>query len=125
MELSIDTSIPLPVYEQIVNQIEQAVLNRALPAGSALPRIRQLAGDLEINPNTVAKAYQILEQRRIVVTAGRKGTFVHPAGLDHVRDHAEQLGLSKMTELVSELQRLGLSRRAIRSIFRTATDGRA
>ena len=122
MELMIDTASPLPVYEQIVNQIERAVTTRQLAPGSPLPRIRQLARDLEINPNTVAKAYQILEQRHIVVTAGRRGTFVHQAGRNNVHEHAEQLGEVRMVELLSELQRGGLPVKAIRNIFRAAIE---
>ena len=122
MELSIDTASPLPVYEQIVNQVERAVTSRQLAPGSPLPRIRQLASDLEINPNTVAKAYQILEQRHIVVTAGRRGTFVHQAGKDHVREHAQQLGEIKMSGLLDELQRGGISLKTIRTIFRAAIE---
>ena len=122
MNIAIDTTSPLPVYEQIVSQIERAVTSRQLAPGSPLPRIRQLAGDLEINPNTVARAYQVLEQRRIVVTAGRRGTFVHQAGESHVLEHARQLGEIKMAVLLAEMQRGGLPSKTIRAIFRTVIE---
>ncbi len=122
MELTIDTSCPRPVYEQIVMLVQEAVTTGQLAQGSPLPRIRQLASDLEINANTVAKAYQILEQRHIVVTAGRRGTFIHEAGQNHVREHAHQLGEIKMIGLLEELQRAGLPLKTIRTIFHTSVE---
>ena len=73
MKITIDVNDARPVYEQIVVQIEHGVRSGALPPGTRLPPIRQLAEDLEINQNTVAKAFQILEASRIVRTLGRRG----------------------------------------------------
>lgn len=76
MEIEIDTAGATPVYEQLVQQITFGVLTGSLSSGDSLPAIRQLAKDLELNPNTVAKAYKLLEGSRIIQTAGRKGTFI-------------------------------------------------
>ena len=59
MILEVDTSTSEPVYEQIVRQIEDHVRLGTLSSGAALPSIRQLADDLELNPNTIAKAYKL------------------------------------------------------------------
>jgi GntR family transcriptional regulator len=76
MNISINTSAPEPVYEQIVRQIQDAVASGALQGGTPLPAVRQLASDLVLNRNTVARAYRTLEERGVIKTAGRKGTFV-------------------------------------------------
>ncbi|MHC4637687.1 MAG: GntR family transcriptional regulator [Planctomycetota bacterium] len=65
-----------PIYLQIVKQISQAIAKGSLSGGDKLPAIRALAGELVINPNTVARAYTILEQRGLVSTKTGSGTFV-------------------------------------------------
>jgi len=74
--LEISTHSPVPIYEQIVDGVQRLVRRGDLTPGSVLPSVRQLAGDLEINPNTVARAYRALERDGILETAGRRGTRV-------------------------------------------------
>jgi GntR family transcriptional regulator len=76
MNLEVDTHSPVPHYEQIRSQVAGAVLTGALTPGARLPTIRQLAGDLHLAVNTVARAYRELEIEGLVVTLGKKGTFV-------------------------------------------------
>lgn len=78
MEISIDIDAPEPLFAQLIGQIKQAVRSGRLRAGQALPSIRQLATDLELNSKTVAKAYQLLERDSVIQTRGYRGTFVHP-----------------------------------------------
>lgn len=77
--LSVDTRSPTPVYVQIVDQVRDRVRSGGLPAGSPLPAVRQLASDLGVNPNTVAKAYSLLEREGVLQTVSRRGTFVAEA----------------------------------------------
>lgn len=72
----VDTTSETPVYTQIMDQLRALVREGSLEAGAALPSVRQLAGDLEVNPNTVARAYRLLEREGILRTASRRGTFV-------------------------------------------------
>ena len=65
-----------PVYVQIMDQVRARVTDGSLPPGTPVPSVRQLAADLEINPNTVAKAYTLLESEGIVSTRARRGTFI-------------------------------------------------
>lgn len=74
--LEIDTHSPVPIFEQIVDGVQTLVRRGDLVPGSPLASVRQLAGDLEVNPNTVARAYRTLEKDGILETAGRKGTRV-------------------------------------------------
>jgi GntR family transcriptional regulator len=72
----LDSSSGVPFYRQIIDQVLLAVADGRLKAGAQLPTVRQLAVDLSINLNTVAKAYREMEIRGIVETQQGTGTFV-------------------------------------------------
>ncbi len=65
-----------PIYRQLTRQIKHAITTGVLKPGNKLPTVRQLAVDLVINPNTVARAYRELEQRGLLESSPRRGTFV-------------------------------------------------
>ncbi|MFL6132592.1 MAG: GntR family transcriptional regulator [Nocardioidaceae bacterium] len=77
----IDTASPVPPYEQLRSQIAAQVANGELPAGTRLAPVRQLAADLGLAANTVARSYRELEADGVVSTHGRRGTFVRSAVL--------------------------------------------
>jgi|SRR5580658_1662358 GntR family transcriptional regulator len=99
MDLEIDVSSPEPVYEQIVRQIEHGVQAGLLSASEALPSIRQLALDLDLNHNTVARAYKLLENNRVIRTAGRKGTFVRDDATTHIDGRNGREAVFRLDEL--------------------------
>src|SRR6476646_9437019 len=72
----LDAASGVPFYRQIIEQVLLAVADGRLKPGSQLPTVRQLAVDLSINLNTVAKAYREMEIRGIVETQQGTGTFV-------------------------------------------------
>ena len=72
----IDGRSAKPIYEQIVDQVKEQLLKGILKSGDQLPSVRQLAGMLTINPNTVSKAYQELERQKVIETIRGRGTFV-------------------------------------------------
>lgn len=76
MMVTVDTTSPTPAYEQIRAQLAALANSGALPAGTRLPPIRQLAQDLELAPGTVAKAYALLEQSGIASAHRRRGTII-------------------------------------------------
>jgi len=78
MIIRVDAALPLPVYEQIREQVTRMVVSGTLREGTRLPTIRQLATDLKLAKGTVAKAYALLEDSAIVESKGRKGTFIAP-----------------------------------------------
>ena len=78
MEIIIDIDDSVPVFAQLIEQIKKAVLGDKMCPGDALPSIRQLANDLDLNNKTVAKAYRLLERDSVIQTKGYRGTFVHP-----------------------------------------------
>ncbi|HEV7815416.1 MAG TPA: GntR family transcriptional regulator [Janthinobacterium sp.] len=117
MDLDIDVSSPEAVYEQIVRQIQLGVQLGKLAPGMPLPSIRQFAGDLDLNPNTVAKAYKILENNRVIRTAGRKGTFISPDAASHVDSRNRQDAIYLTGQLVRGLLEKGLTAEQIKAAF--------
>ena len=79
---AIDSSDPLPIYAQLDRAIRLAVATGKLRRGDRLPTVRQLAVDLRINANTVAKVYAELERSGVVETQRGVGTFVQDVGSD-------------------------------------------
>lgn len=76
MLIRLDPSSATPVYEQIVDAVVGGIVDGSLVAGSKLPTVRQLAGEMGVATNTVAKAYRRLEAEGHVATLGRGGTVV-------------------------------------------------
>lgn len=74
--LTVDSSLEIPPYQQVVEQIRAGIERGELQADSPLPTVRQLAGDLGIAPNTVARAYSELQNEGWLVSDGRRGTRV-------------------------------------------------
>jgi GntR family transcriptional regulator len=76
ISFSLDPANGVPIYRQIIQQIEYAILSERIRPGDRLPTIRSLAVELKINPNTISKAYGELEIRGILVTQVGSGTYV-------------------------------------------------
>ena len=76
IDFEIDPKSGVPFYRQIIDLVKQAIVSGRLQPGDQLPTVRQLAVDLSINPNTVARSYQILEIEGIVNTQMGTGTFI-------------------------------------------------
>ena len=106
-----------PIYAQIVTQISRAIANSELAPGDKLPAVRKLAGELVINPNTVARAYGVLEQQGLVSTKTGSGTFAaNPAlrGSD-----AGQLNVlaDRMDNVIAQAINIGLRPGQITGMF--------
>ena len=76
----IDTAVPTPPFEQLRVQVIDAVRDGSLVPGDKLPTVRNLAAELGIAANTVARAYRELERDDVIETRGRNGTFVSAVG---------------------------------------------
>ena len=120
VNIIIRTNAPEPVYEQIVRQIHDAVKSGQLKPDAPLPTVRQLAGDLVINRNTVARAYRILEDQGVILTAGRKGTFIRQGAAREVATVKTTRAVRVMRRVIKTLIGEGLSRREITDIFTSA-----
>ena len=104
MILSIDPGSPTPAYEQIRDQVVAAVAARTLHPGTRLPTVRQLAGDLGLAANPVARAYRELETEGHVATRGRNGTIV----LGRREEPGQDEVVAAATMLARAAQRSGL-----------------
>ena len=67
-----------PIYEQMVEKLERLIVSGGLEQGSKMPSVRSLAVDLAVNPNTVQRAYTLLEQEGYLYTVAGRGSFVAP-----------------------------------------------
>lgn len=76
MIIQIEHNSPVPIYEQLINEIQNMIESGILTENDSLPSIRQLASQLDVANNTVARAYQELERKGLIIGNGRKGTFV-------------------------------------------------
>jgi len=76
LEISIDPKSGVPLYRQIIESVNFAIARGDLGPGDRLPTVRQLAVDLEVNPNTVIRAYREMELRGVVDTQQGSGTYV-------------------------------------------------
>jgi GntR family transcriptional regulator len=120
MSITVDISSAVPVFEQLVQQIRAAVQAGALRPGTALPTIRQLASDLQLNPNTVARAYKVLERDGVIETRGRSGSFIHAQAKRHSRDDVREAAVTSLSETIETLREAGLADAEIRVAFATA-----
>ena len=128
VRFTLDQSDGVPIYRQIIRQIEYAVLSGRLKPGDRLPTIRSLAVELKINPNTIAKAYGELEIRGILATQVGSGTYISdkkPSPNDD--DQACNMHERKIMELVGrfidEMRELGVGKKELVELVATHKEG--
>ncbi len=102
--LSINGQSSVPPFEQVRTQLLTQVQSGELAPGAKLPTVRQLAAELGLAPNTVARCYRELERDGIIETRGRNGSFVSPHG-DAIRREAQNAA----REFATRIRRLGLT----------------
>lgn len=117
MQIIVDIEDKTPLFAQLVEQIKAAIIAKQPVAGDALPSIRQLATDLDINKKTVAKAYQLLERDNVIVTKGYRGTFVHPDAIKNCNFNLNEWIESQLTQNIKTLREAGATDSEIRIIF--------
>ena len=117
MRFSLDLSDGMPIYRQIIRQIEYAILSGRLKSGDRLPTIRSLAVELKANPNTIAKAYGELEIRGILVTQVGSGTYI-----SEKKPAPEEDGLNRkirevLARFLQEMRDLGVEKRELTAMI--------
>jgi GntR family transcriptional regulator len=117
VEIVIDIEGETPLFTQLMEQVKQAVLSDQIAPGAALPSIRQLANDLDLNNKTVAKAYRLLERDSIIQTKGYRGTFVHPEAKANCSFDMNEWVLSKLSKLIAEFKASSVTDSEIRIGF--------
>ena len=121
LRFSLDATNGVPFYKQIILQVELAIADGRLATGDQLPTVRSLAVDLQVNPNTVARAYSELEIRGIVNTQQGTGTFVSDKKVA-LSDVEREKILAEMTRtFISNSASYGFSLQEIASYIRELT----
>ncbi len=120
MDIRIDPDNAVPIYLQIVHSIKHQVATGRLKPGEQLPTVRELAADLRINPNTVARAYDQLDTDSVISTQQGRGTYVRerPDQEHLTRIRQEQLK-AIMDGAVTKALAMGYTIQEIQSAFET------
>lgn len=112
--LQIDFRSGLPIYTQIVNQVQVQVVGGVLKPGDQLPTVRALAEELRVNFNTVARAYRILDVARIISTQQGRGTYITEVPPPKVTEQLRKESLEALTQrFINEAMRLDFSQAEI------------
>ena len=112
LDINLDYQSRIPIYEQIVNNIEKYVAVGILREKSQIPSIRELANNLGINPNTVKKAYDILENKGVIMTISTKGTFISN-NTKMVLENKIDKEINSIKDKIRELENMGISKKEI------------
>lgn len=109
-----------PIYTQIIDGFKEQISTGVLQSGEKLPSVRELAGELAINPNTIQRAYGELETEGYVYSVSGRGSFV--AGTDsgqaqRIRELTEQL-----KPLLEELKALGYTQQSLEALWEGGND---
>ena len=115
--IQISSGASEPIYEQIVAQVGRAVAGGELSVGDKLPPVRRLASELVINPNTVAKAYNILERQGLVSSKTGSGTFVADPALRHTDAAQVNILAERIDNVIAQGLNLGLGPPELRKMF--------
>jgi GntR family transcriptional regulator len=117
MNLEISFTSHVPIYVQLTDQIKHKIATGELKPGDQLPTVRQLAADLRVNFNTIARGYRILDEEGIISTQHGRGTFILELQSE---EQAETLLKDVLRQLTSsylfESQRLGYSAEEVKQI---------
>ena len=112
MNILINYQTRTPIYEQIVSEIERLVTLNILKPNMQIPSIRELAYTLSINPNTVKKAYDILENKNIIVSKSTKGTFI-TSNTSLAKEQKINEAIANIKNNLHELENYGLTKEEI------------
>ena len=109
MDIHISISDGVPIYQQIVTQVRYLVAAGRLSPGVEMPTIRALADQLQINPNTVARAYRELEREGTVEKRSTKGTFIAKSVSKLTSKHRQSALSERIDQLLAESSQLGFT----------------
>ncbi len=118
--LTVDPRSGVPIYLQIIEQIKRSIALGVLQSGEQLPTVKQLAIDLTVNPNTVARAYRELEREQVIETAPGRGSFVRSNGVTESPKVAAEIAGDALDLALREARSVGLERPEVRRLFEDA-----
>ena len=117
INFSLDMGNGAPIYRQIIQQIEYAILSGRMKSGDRLPTIRTLAVELKINPNTIAKAYSELEIRGVLATQVGSGTFISDKKPVMEDDSLNRKINEVLGKFINDMRDLGVEKRELSALI--------
>lgn len=117
MDIIINNSIMVPIYEQITDQVKALIRNGELKENDNLPSVRSLSKELKISALTVKKAYDSLEKEGFTVTVHGKGTYVALANTGLLLEEQKKEVEAALSMAVEKGRRYGISDEDIKSLF--------
>lgn len=123
MKIIINTSLMVPIYEQIVDQIKMLIRNGELKENDNLPSVRTLSKELKISALTVKKAYDNLESEGFTVTVHGKGTYVAATNTDLLLEEQKKELEADLEQAIQKGRRCGISDEDIKSLFELILEG--
>lgn len=120
--IQIDLRSREPIYEQLIANIKDLIISGLLKEDEKLPSVRELAGSLTINPNTIQKAYSILEQEGYIYTIRGKGNFVMPQEQTLSIEKAKEL-LEQINKLILEANYIGVRKKQLYQLIDKIYEG--
>ena len=110
MKIIISNTSDTPLYQQIKDQIKDAILKNELVEGDPLPSIRSFANDLQVSVLTIRRVYEELEQEGFVLSQVGIGTFVSASNVELLRDAKRRLVEQKMQDMIQTAKSLNISK---------------
>lgn len=117
MEILISNASVAPIYDQIAQQIKDAILSGELAEGTLLPSIRSLANELHISVITTKRAYTDLEEAGFVTSVQGKGTFVSGGNLEVLREERLRTLENSLSVIVDEAKAAGITHQELRDML--------
>lgn len=105
----VDLTSKKPIYEQIVDQTQNFILSGVLKVGDKLPSVRSLSVKLSVNPNTIARAYNELSLKNIIISSAGKGFFVSNEAQDNILKSSYKQ-LNSLDRILLELRNLKIDK---------------
>lgn len=119
VDLLIDKHSRVPLYEQVIAQVERGILTGEFKADEQIPSVRQLSMELSVNPNTLQKAYTELERRGLCYTVPGNGRFVSKDAETKLRMMKREL-IERIEQLARELKLSGIGEHEVIAAVRAA-----
>lgn len=123
MKIIINTSLMVPIYEQIVDQIKMLIRNGELKENDNLPSVRTLSKELKISALTVKKAYDNLESEGFTITVHGKGTYVAATNTELLLEEQKKELEADLEQAIQKGRRCGISDEDIKSLFELILEG--
>ena len=123
MKIIINTSLMIPIYEQIADQIKRLIRNGELKENDSLPSVRALSKELKISALTVKKACDSLESEGFTVTVHGKGTYVTAANMELLLEEQKKELEAELEQAVQKGRSCGISDEEIRSLLELILEG--